>query len=99
MLGRVRIVIMQDDAKVPTYHGRTPLNMIMTDYIYWCDFAPDDLLALARSTALEQRQSFVEASVTTNEANFRKSKVLWRQHYPTLDTEFTARLEIGREHV
>lgn len=71
----------------------------MTDYIHWCDFAPDDLVALARSTAMEQRQSFVEASVTTNEPNFRRSQVLWRNHYPELDAQFTARLMASLPHI
>jgi Rps23 Pro-64 3,4-dihydroxylase Tpa1-like proline 4-hydroxylase len=71
----------------------------MTDYIYWCDFAPDTLVALARSTALDQRQSFTESSVTTNEPNFRKSTVLWRQHYAELDTQFVARLTALLPHI
>jgi SM-20-related protein len=65
----------------------------MTDigYLHWCDFLGDDLVALARSTTINNRQRFTATTVTTGVPNFRKSQVLWHD-FTELRLRFIMRL-------
>lgn len=64
----------------------------MTDYLHWCGFLDDDLLAAVRATTVSNRQRFVETTVTTNEPGYRKSQVLWHYEYQDLYDKFSARM-------
>jgi len=65
----------------------------MNDYIHWKDFADASLVQMIRETTLRNRDAFVESTVTTDEADYRKSQVLWHFNYQDLYDRFTAHLK------
>lgn len=65
----------------------------MNNYIHWKDFADASLVQIIRETTLRNRDAFVESTVTTNEADYRKSHVLWHVNYQDLYDRFIAHLK------
>jgi Rps23 Pro-64 3,4-dihydroxylase Tpa1-like proline 4-hydroxylase len=63
-------------------------------YLHWCDFLDDDLIALLRSTVVDQRDRFVPTTVTSGEPDYRKSMVLWHHDCRPLYNRFIARLRL-----
>lgn len=68
-------------------------------YLHWKDFLDAEMIALARSTAIDHRQRFNNTTVTTDVPNFRRSKVLWHHDYPTLHERFIDRLRSLLPHI
>ena len=65
----------------------------MNDYIHWKDFADTSLVQMLRETTRRNSNAFVESTVTSNEADYRKSHVLWHFNYQDLYDRFTAHLK------
>jgi SM-20-related protein len=61
-------------------------------FLHWQDFCDPALLALARDATLRNREKFVSSTVTTGDAEYRKSRVCWHYDYQDLYAALSARL-------
>jgi SM-20-related protein len=61
--------------------------------VWWSEFCDEDLISLIQHQTRVNEPNFVPTTVSTGEADYRKSLVSWHHQWPELHRRFTQRIE------